>query len=151
MGNGHAKGAGFERVIAKLIVKAFKKHGIEQRECWRSVMSGGHEMSSGDLYMSDRLAKLFPFAPECKFRRKIRWVNFLLGASEEYSWLDQAESGALKRAGAEPLLIMKENHGRIVVLVPGKGIGTVKTSRYTYRFDLFDRFLRKAVAKGERE
>ncbi len=121
-GGGHAKGAHFERVIAKLIVKAFKKQKIEQRECWRSVLSGGHVMSSGDLEMSARLMKIFPFSVECKFRKKIKWQNFLLGdrakKSEEQKWLKQAVDGAKKIEDLHPLLVMKENRGPIYAMGP---------------------------------
>jgi hypothetical protein len=119
--NGHAKGAEFERHIAKLIVAAFKHHGIEQRECWRSVMSGGHEMSSGDLYMSDRLAKLFPWSIECKFHKHIIWPNFWMSPiyrhpCREQRWLAQAKEGAAKRPDLQPLLVVKENHSDIYAL-----------------------------------
>jgi hypothetical protein len=119
MSNGHAKGSEFERVIAKLIVKAFKHHGIEQSECWRSVMSGGHEMSSGDLRMSDRLTNLFPYVPECKFHKKIIWRNFWLHPSymqpcKEQRWLVQAAEGAAKHSrGLAWILVVKENRSEI--------------------------------------
>jgi hypothetical protein len=121
-GGGHAKGAHFERVVAKLIVKAFKKFKINQRECWRSVNSGGHIIAAGDLEMSDRLMKLFPYAVECKFHRKIKWQNFLLGArakkSQEQKWLVQAIEGSKKIKGLYPLLVMKENNGPIYAMSP---------------------------------
>jgi hypothetical protein len=120
-GSGHRKGASFERVIAKLIVKAFKHHGIEQRECWRSVMSGGHEMSSGDLTLSDRLAKLFPWSVECKFHKHVIWPNFWMALRyrrpcREQRWLAQAIEGANKRSDLSPLLVVKENHSDIYAL-----------------------------------
>ena len=94
-GSGKKKGSAFERQIAKLIVHAFHEHGIKQRECWRSTLSGGHEMSCGDLYLSDRLAKLFPFAVEAKCYRKIDWQNFLIPRKyrkkswKEWQWVDR--------------------------------------------------------------
>ena len=121
-GGGKGKGSAFERTVAKLIVKAFRRHGIEQRECWRSVLSGGHLISCGDLAMSDRLLELFPYAVECKFRRRVRWERFLLGykyrrkAWEEMKWIEQAEEGASKRKGLFPILVVKENRGPIYVL-----------------------------------
>lgn len=116
-GGGHSKGSSFEREIAKKIVKAFKPFGIEQRECWRSVMSGGHEISAGDLYFSERLQKLFPFSVECKFRKKVNWDNFSSAKkSEEGSWLVQAKDGASKRKGTVALLVVKANHAKIKVL-----------------------------------
>ncbi len=117
-GGGKSKGSSFERSIAKKIVKGFKSFGIEQRECWRSVLSGGHEISAGDLYLSNRLMKLFPWAVECKFRKKIRWENFLLGdgKSEEVKWVRQALDGAKKIEGLSALLVLKANHCPIFVI-----------------------------------
>lgn len=117
-GGGKAKGSGFERDIAKAIVKAFAEFGIEQRECWRSVLSGGHEMSAGDLYLSDRLMQLFPWAPEMKSRKKINFRNFFEAneKSEEMKWLKQAMEGARKIEGLKALLVMKENHQKVMVL-----------------------------------
>src|SRR6266700_4957618 len=108
VGGGKGKGSGFERQIAKKIVRAFRSFGIKQRECWRSVLSGGHEISAGDLYMSDRLVKLFPFAIECKFYRRIDWWHFVLSHNKkrnkwkEWKWLEQAIEGASKRKGLLP-------------------------------------------------
>lgn len=118
VGGGHGKGSGFEREIAKKIVKGFKCFGIEQRECWRSVLSGGHAISAGDLYLSDRLMKIFPWAVECKFRKRIRWENFLLGSlkSEEMKWVQQSLDGAKKIKGLKALLVLKANHCPVLVM-----------------------------------
>jgi hypothetical protein len=120
-GGGKRKGSAFERKIAKDIVKAFRKFGIEQRECWRSVNSGGHEIACGDLEMSDRLMKLFPYSVECKHRKKIKWQNFMMGpnGSEEQKWIRQAKDGAKKLRNMYPILVMKENFGPTLVLPCG--------------------------------
>src|SRR5207245_294100 len=102
-GGGKSKGSGFERKVAKLIARAFKKFGIHQRECWRSVLSGGHAISSGDLTFSPRLEKLFPYSVECKHVRRIRWERFLIASEDrkkswpEVQWLQQVLEGADKR------------------------------------------------------
>ena len=124
LGGGHGKGAQFERDVARMIVHAFRKHGIKQRECWRSTLSGGHAMSCGDLYLSDRLAKLFPWAVECKYYRKIDWQNFLIPPRyrkkswKEWQWVKQANDAvhAKPGIGLEPLLVMKENRGPIYAM-----------------------------------
>jgi hypothetical protein len=120
-GGGHRKGAAFERHVAKMIVKAFRRYGVKQKECWRSVLSGGHEMSSGDLRMSRRMEKLFPWSVECKFRKKIRWTNLFLYPritnSAERRWVAQAGAGADKGT-SKPLLVLKENHGPILAYGP---------------------------------
>ena len=150
-GGGKGKGSAFERTVAKLIVKAFRRHGIEQRECWRSVLSGGHLISSGDLAMSDRLLRLFPFSVECKFRKKIRFENFLLSKlSEERKWLQQAEAGARKVKGLEPILVLKANRGPIYVLFPwsiGSGDSIVKTPRFAYKLEKFSVFVSRWAEK----
>jgi hypothetical protein len=123
-GMGHNKGAAFERQIAKMIVHAFREHGIKQRECWRSTLSGGHAMSCGDLYLSDRLAELFPWAIECKYYRKIDWQNFLFPVKyrkkswKEWQWIKQADDAvaAKPELGLHPLLVLKENRGPIYVM-----------------------------------
>ena len=120
-GRGKAKGSGFERQIAKDVVKAFKRFGITQRECWRSINSGGHVIAAGDLEMSDRLMELFPYVVECKFRKKIRWQNFMLsGNNEEKCWLRQASQAAKKLKNMTPILVMKENFGPIYVMFAGE-------------------------------
>lgn len=121
-GGGHSKGASFERDIAKRIVKAFTKFGIKQSDCWRSVLSGGHEMSSGDLRMSAKMEKLFPFSVECKAHKKVEWWRFNVEHEfrkpswKEIQWLQQASDGAKKGKGLQPLLVIKENNRPILVM-----------------------------------
>ncbi len=117
-GGGKKKGSEFERCIAKAIVKAFKSFGVEQRDCWRSVLSGGHFMSSGDLEMTIKMETLFPFSVDCKARKKIHWENFLLEnmKSEEMKWVEQVLEGVAKRPKLLPLLVLKENNCKIVAI-----------------------------------
>jgi hypothetical protein len=102
-GGGHAKGSEFERSIAKQIVKAFRKHGVTRQDCWRSVLSGGHVMSAGDLVMTPKLEGLFLRCVECKHYRQIDWWHFLVAperrhkAWKETQWISQAKAGAVKR------------------------------------------------------
>ena len=118
MPRGKAKGSEFERKIAKEIVKAFKPFGITQKDCWRSTGSGGHARSAGDLDISDRLYKLFPFCLEMKHRKKIRYENFLLKKlSEERRWIRQTCDGAGKCEGSTPVLVMRANNNPIYALV----------------------------------
>lgn len=155
-GGGHAKGAHFEREIAKAIVKAFKKakFKVVQRDCWRSVLSGGHSMSSGDLEMSAKMEELFPYSVECKFRKKINWENFLLGnqKSEEVKWLKQAEEGATKRKGLEPLLVLKANGKKVLVLFPEDSDcegGLLYGPRYSYKVLPWKKFIKHAIYLAE--
>jgi hypothetical protein len=117
---GHGKGSGFERKIAKEIIKAYRKAGfkVKQNDCWRSVLSGGHEMSAGDLRMSAQMEKLFPYAVECKFYKKIKLENFLLGnkKSKEIQWLVQTMEGSRKSNKLTGLLVMKANRMKILTM-----------------------------------
>lgn len=114
------KGQAFERVIAKDIVKAFRDAGftVEQNDCWRSVLSGGHAMSAGDLRMSAQMKKLFPYAVECKFYKKIKLENLLLGnrKSKEVQWLAQTMEGSKRSGGLGALLVMKANQQKTLAL-----------------------------------
>lgn len=118
MPHGHAKGSEFERKIAKEIVKAYKPFGITQKDCWRSTLSGGHPRAAGDLEISERLAKIFPFCLEMKHRKRIHFENFLLAKkSEERRWLEQTLAGARKAKGTLPVLVMRANHMPIYAMV----------------------------------
>lgn len=119
--SGHGKGSAFERKIAKEIIKAYRKAGwrdLTQNDCWRSVLSGGHDMSAGDLRMSSQMMRLFPFAVECKHRKKIRIENFFVeDLTEEKKWIRQAVEGAQKGENLTPVLVMKANFLEILAFV----------------------------------
>lgn len=141
-GGGKRKGSGFERRIAKAIVKAFEGFSITQRDCWRSINSGGHVIACGDLGMSEKLMKLFPYSVECKFRKKIHWQNFMLGGkNEEMGWIAQATEAAKKIEGLRPILVMKENFGPIYVMGMGIWSGWPRITTWT-------RFLANAVKEA---
>lgn len=108
---GKAKGSEFERKIAKEIVKAYSRFGITQKDCWRSTLSGGHSRAAGDLEISERLAKIFPFCLEMKHRKKIRFENFMLSKdSEEKRWIKQTIEGAKKAPNTIGVLVMRANN-----------------------------------------
>lgn len=149
MAKGHRKGASWERRVAKQIVKAFNDAGnkkITQRDCWRSIGSGSHVIAAGDLEMSDRLLKLFPFAVECKSYRKIEWRNFLTKnkKSKEMKWITQAIEGGDKlrkmmpKIGAQALLLIRHSNHGMWVMDPT-----------TFRVKSWPKFL-KAWARGRR-
>lgn len=143
-GGGHSKGSAFERKIAKEIVKVFRKRfkWVKQADCWRSVLSGGHEMSAGDLRLTPEFRKVFPYAVECKFYRKIDWWRFLLPhkkSGKEWKWVQQAITGANKEKGLWPILVMKCNHGPTIVCRPPL------PSESGWRYDLWSTFLKDVV------
>lgn len=159
VGGGHSKGSEFERKIAKEIVKAFKRFGITQRDCWRSTMSGGHERAAGDLELSQKLERLFPFCLEMKHRKKIRWENFLLSKdSEEKRWIKQAVDGANKRKNMAPALVIRGNNQPIFVLLGGRAFDDyaayihIEGSGRDWQLLFWKKFLKVAVilAKEER-
>lgn len=118
---GKGKGSAFERKIAKEIVKAYSKFGITQKDCWRSTLSGGHPRAAGDLEISERLAKIFPFCLEMKHRKKIRFENFLMDKRcEENRWVKQTLEGAEKTNGMTPVLVVRANNLPIYAFVRGR-------------------------------
>lgn len=152
VGGGHAKGSEFERKIAKEIVKAFKKFGITQRDCWRSTLSGGHTRAAGDLELSERLEKLFPFCLEMKHRKRVRWENFLLSKpSEEKRWIKQAVDGAKKRRSMAPALVVRGNNQPIFVLLGGRDFDddaayvSIRSSGFDWQLIPWKKFLRMSV------
>lgn len=157
VGGGKAKGSGFERDTAKKIVKAFKDFGVEQKDCWRSVLSGGHVISAGDLWMSEKLEKLFPYVIECKFRKKVKWENILLGneKAEEMKWVAQVLEAVTKRNGLSPLLVVKENNCSVLVLSPCKK-EKLNSIRLTtgpwqwWRMEKWESFLASAVKRARK-
>jgi len=95
-------------------------------------------MSCGDLYLSDRLAKLFPYAVECKFYRKINWENYLIPpvyrqrSWKEWQWVKQSEDAVKAKPGIglTALLVLKENRGPIYALRRSEKSGRVWLLRF---------------------
>jgi len=148
VGAGGKKGAEFERWVAKRIVKAFRKKfpWVKQRDCWRSVLSGAHEMSSGDLRLTPSFQYLFPYSVECKFHKRIDWWKFLIPdehpRGKEWKWIKQAIDGAKKSKGLLPLLVMKCNRGPVIACYPGTAIEG-------WRYETLNNFLKRAVASAK--
>lgn len=116
-GGGRLKGNGFERVIAKLILKAFC---LSKKHCYRTPGSGGHrqarEEDPGDLVLSRTLAKQFSWGIECKSYKKIP-IHLLLLSSKNKglfnSWWAQAVAAAGRHKARKPLLVFKQNFGKV--------------------------------------
>lgn len=119
-GGGRAKGAAFERHVAKLIVTAFAGEGITAKDCYRTPLSGGHIHASksdpGDLVMSRALRKLFPYSVECKHYRDLEWPKLLSSNSkgEFAQWWAQACKAAGNLA---PVLIFRQNRSSAFAMV----------------------------------
>jgi hypothetical protein len=113
-GGGRQKGSKFERDCAKAIIDTFACKGITAEDCYRTPGSGGHRFAKktdpGDLVCSRRLAKLWPYAVECKFYAKVelRWLmqsNVKEGLFS--SWWAQAVAATPKDRRA--LLVFRQN------------------------------------------
>jgi hypothetical protein len=125
--NSRAKGSGFERQVAKLVVGAFRKAGykVSSKDCYRTPLSGGHRFSRqtdpGDLMMTRRMQALFPFVVECKFHKKFSLYRFLVAVRKrksswhEFKFIAQAHQQARHHA---PLLVAKGNNTPIFALLP---------------------------------
>lgn len=121
-GGGRAKGSAFERHVSKLIVTAFESSGITSRDCYRTPSSGGHRFAKrkdpGDLVISKRLRRLFPFSVECKFVRRLLWsVLFSNRKSKQHwsVWWEQAKIASSRQC--PPILIFRENRGEVFVIL----------------------------------
>lgn len=146
---GHGKGSAFERKIAKEIVKAYSKFGITQKDCWRSTLSGGHPRAAGDLEISERLGKIFPFCLEMKHHKKIRFENFLLiHPSKEKRWITQTLDGAEKAKGMIPVLVMRANNCPIYAMIGlkvNKSSTKLNTQEHSWNLVPWKTFLRIAI------
>lgn len=125
-GGGRNKGNAFERKVAKEVVTAFACFGIKKSDCYRTPLSGGHihakQSDPGDLVISKRLRKYFPFHVEAKHYRNVS-LNALFFPIEKQKpawkfkkWVEQV--GRAKRQGLTPVIVFKENLGPILALFP---------------------------------
>lgn len=132
-GGGRAKGNGYENKTAKKVVAAFAAFGIRRKDCYRTPLSGGHKFASqkdpGDLIISKRLEKMFPFSVECKFYKKVKlWALWTPIEDQKKAWkfriwLRQARKAAGKKI---PLLVFKENNGPDMCAFPTENGGHIK-------------------------
>ncbi|MDE2099978.1 MAG: hypothetical protein KGL39_22180 [Patescibacteria group bacterium] len=128
-GGGREKGSRFEREVAKIVVRAFADKGITQKDCYRTPLSGGHRFAAqsdpGDLVISERLRRFFPYAVECKSYKKLDWPKLISNAKQKGHW-DKWWRQATKAADAQscgrgldrlyPLLIFRQNRSEIYVM-----------------------------------
>jgi hypothetical protein len=115
-GGGRAKGSGFEREVAAMILKHAGPR-FTKADCFRTPLSGGHrfarESDPGDLQISPALTKVFPACVECKRYREISLEHFIIRKKQrswqEMRWLDQTISQT--KPGQIPILVFKANRG----------------------------------------
>lgn len=132
-GGGKQKGAEFERVVCKDLSLWLSK-GTREDLFWRSAMSGGratlgmregkaHAASAGDVSAIHFLGAKFieHFYVECKFYKDLQLKNVLFNGPSKLMtfWKDAAfEATVYKKL---PLLIAKENHVPILVVLSSEG------------------------------
>jgi hypothetical protein len=169
-GGGRAKGSGFEREIAHEVIAAFKEFGIKKEDCYRTPLSGGHIFAKGkdpgDLVISPKLRKLFPFTVECKFYKKLHmhawWIPVMKQkkAWKFRGWLEQVCKSATPKL--PPMLVFKGNNLPTFCAIqcpiesPLSIRGLKPQLRFTYEGEpwivvLFSKFLKTqvALAKGK--
>jgi hypothetical protein len=117
---GKAKGGAYEHKIASLIIKAFKKLGFTEADCYRTKNSGAGKQK-GDIQLSSALAKLLPYTFECKHYKGGHLLYHMLYSVEKmqkswpwHKWWEQLEEEC-KVSKKPGLLIWRENDGEDLV------------------------------------
>lgn len=110
------KGSAFERLVAAMVLEAIP--GFTKKDCYRTPLSGGHPVAdSGDLVVSERLQKKFPFVVECKHVKdwNLQWL--WPPNSAVRSWITQAQAAAKRMGTRRPwLLVMRGNNTPVYCL-----------------------------------
>jgi hypothetical protein len=123
-GGGRSKGNGFENKVAKIVVATF---GMKGTDCYRTPSSGGHRFAKkkdpGDLVLSKRMRRVFPFSTECKSYKEINLLPFWRpekkhGAWEVRKWIAQAVAACNGKKDMYPLVVFKENQGEEMAILP---------------------------------
>ena len=138
------KGNSFERLVSKMVVSAFP--GATAKDCYRTPLSGGHPIAdAGDLVISDRLRKVFPYVVECKHVKDWRMEHAFLVNNGMQKWLRQtvaavARSESKGGKGLQPLLVMHGNLTGTYCTAPSdlqvrKWLMTNKRSSLRFYFD----------------
>lgn len=121
-GGGRNKGSAFEREVAAAIIDTFACVGVCKEDCYRTPGSGGHRFAKkedpGDLVISGRLRKHWPFAVECKHYAKISLDLLMVPHIKQgmlYNWWVQARASAGKHV---PLLVFRQNRQQAYAMFP---------------------------------
>jgi hypothetical protein len=165
-GGGRNKGNAFEVLVAKKIVHAFAKAGFkfDNTDCYRTPSSGGHRYAKhddpGDLVISPRLLKAFPFSVECKDQKSLELYRFFIPFARhksswpEHQFLDQTIAAAELKHGLSPMLVFKKD-SKVFCAFPSpimswppsltfiyKNVNSHKDSQH-WQLMLFSRFLKR--------
>lgn len=126
-GGGRSKGNSFERKVANMVVNTFADKGITKEDAYRTPLSGGHRYAKGkdpgDLVISERLLKYFPFHVEAKSYKRIYfpalWMpqKKWLKAWNFGKWLKQV-CDACDDNTRHPMLIFRGNNTPEFAMIP---------------------------------
>ncbi len=128
---GKKKGNGFETDTRRQITKAFSKFGITNTDAFKSILSGAHKESFGDISLSSALSKLFPYAVECKWHKKVDIYRFFIPWSQQVkssqlvNWWMQAVEGAVKCKHLHPLLVFTSNNKSVFCIIQSHALFSV--------------------------
>jgi len=125
LGGGRLKGSAFERKVASMVVAAFAHKGITKEDCYRTPASGGHRFAKksdpGDLVLSPRLLKIFPYSVECKKYRGLDWPKLLSLDKDKGHWGEwwkqACAAAAVGNASVEPLLVFSQNRSEAFAIM----------------------------------
>lgn len=132
-GGGHAKGASFEREVAKRLSKWISKDETDAL-LWRSAMSGGratlqrrkgvmNQKQAGDLsaISADGERFLDSFLIECKFYKNLQLASGILFDKGDLFAFWRKLSEEARDRDREPMLIVKQNLIVPLVLLRHRG------------------------------
>lgn len=120
---GRLKGNAFERRVSKVIV-AVAGEGYSKERCYRTPLSGGHaQYGEGDIQMTKKLGRAFPFAIECKHYKHWHTGHLFKFTKQLRDFLEQAEEGSRKALARfnkirYPLLVVSGNGTGIYCVFP---------------------------------
>jgi len=123
MAKPNVKGALFERMVAKKIHAAAGPQ-YKKEKCFRTPRSGGHHAQGyGDVQVSKRLRRVFPFVVECKHWKDWSVDKLFKDGAQLANFLAQASEGAVrakKRYNLTlfPLLVVRGNNTPILCVFP---------------------------------
>lgn len=111
--NGRRKGNSFENKVAKLILDAATRAGLQvsRKDCYRTPLSGGHPFGdTGDLIFEGALREVFRFTVECKHYKNWHPGRIFRIGERERGWLAQSVTAAKRsKDPRQPLLVMAGN------------------------------------------
>lgn len=119
--NGRRKGNSYENDIAKLVREAYAAHGCNDKDIYRTPLSGGHYAQSdkSDLTISPEFREIFPYVIECKAWENFHPGYFLRPTKEVLSAFTQVgEAVAKGDYSGIPAVVCKANRWPTFIAIP---------------------------------